>query len=131
MYPLSAYLFKLARCWLQRLSHARLHSWRVADALNLTASRRRLGLGCRCRTSCPRVAAVTPQISRSRAFARRAAQLGRSAVAIIFDFVSRLADGDDNVVRWLRASALRPQGSSSNVRLVLEHVFKHLISWIN
>ena len=23
------------------------------------------------------------------------------------------------------------QGSSSNVRLVLEHVFKHLISWIN
>ena len=30
-----------------------------------------------------------------------------SAVAILF--VSRLADGDDNVVRWLRASALRPR----------------------
>ena len=30
-----------------------------------------------------------------------------SAVAILF--VSRLADGDDNVVRWLRASALHPR----------------------
>ena len=98
MYPLSAYLFKLAR-WLQRLSRAFTQLAR-RDALNLTASAPRLSdLLSKSRSgdaADQQVACVCTPCSAAW-----------SAVAILF--VSRLADSDANVVRWLRAPALRPR----------------------